>query len=174
MTPVDLLKWFFLLFMAGPVVAALLAFRGPPGLRGPARWFLFGACLANAAATIACVSLATRTSSSGIGNGVFYLMAIPPAFLTVLWWGVWRGIARFEYLETLAPDLRRAEELEDIERSLEQARSSLAQAERKVEGWLVSGEERDRLRFEIGTLRSLIANLEQQRKARIPRTVPVA
>jgi len=168
MLPGDLIGWFFMLFVAAPVAAVLVAFRGPPGLRPPARWLLFSACLGNAAATVACLKAAAAKPSSGIGNGVFYLVALPVAFLTVVWWGMWRAARRSAYLETLPPDLRRSEEVQDLESGLEQARKDLARAERRAQGWVISGDERGRLRDEIAGLRSLIANLEQERLKRMP------
>jgi len=167
MLPTDLIKWFCTLFVVWPIVAAVAAFRGPPALQASARWLLLAAWLANAAAAVACLKQSVATPSSGIGNGVFLLVAIPFALLAVLWWGVWRAACRHAYLQTLPPDLRRVEELEDIERSLESARKSVARAEGRVKSWLISGEERDRLRSEIDGLQSLIANLEQERAKRI-------
>jgi hypothetical protein len=154
----DLLKWFFMLFVAGPVLAAVAVFRAPLLLRRFARWLLLSAWVANAAATIECVR-----RSFNPPTGIFLLVAMPFAFFAIIWFGVWRAAARHEYLQTLPPDLRRVEELEDIEHGLEAARKNLAQCERRVKSWLISGDDRERLRLEIDGLQSLIANLEQQR-----------
>jgi hypothetical protein len=163
MQPTDLLKAFFTLFVVAPAVAAVPAFKGPPLVRQVSRWVLLAAWLAHAAATIACLSYAFAQPSSGIGNGVFLLVAIPVAFFTLVWFGIWRAARRHEYVQSLPPDLRRVEELADIERSLEGATRNLAQAERRVDSWLISSEERVHLRDEIAMLKGVIARLEQQR-----------
>jgi hypothetical protein len=167
MQPSDVLKWFFTLFVVAPAAAAVPAFKGPPLLRQVSRWVLLGAWLAHAAATIACLRYAFSKPSSGIGNGVFLLVAIPVAFFAMLWFGFWRAARRQDYVQSLPADLRRVEEMADIESSLAGATRSLARAERRVDSWLISGEERDRLRDEIMTLRALIATLEQQRAERV-------
>src|SRR5947208_9434642 len=76
MLPSDLLEWFFILFVLAPAAAAILAFKGPPPVRPIARWVLLSAWLAHAAATLACLRYAVAKPSSGIGNGVFFLVAI--------------------------------------------------------------------------------------------------
>src|SRR5205814_10565737 len=126
MLPSYLLQAFFILFVAAPIVAASLAFKGPPFLRQIARMGLLCAWLAQAAATIACVRYAFAKPSSGIGNGVFLLVAIFTALLAVIWFGIWRGARRHEYVRSLPPDLRRDEELADIARALAAASESLA------------------------------------------------
>ena len=166
MLPTDLLKAFFMLFVAAPAAAAVLAFTGPPAVRQIARWLLFGAWLAHSAATFTCLKHAFAKPSSGMGNGVFLLIAIAPALLAVLWFGFWRAARRHEYVQSLSPDLRRVEELVDIERSLDAATKSLRQSERRLDSWFISGEERARLREEVDMLRSTIATLEQQRTGR--------
>ena len=167
MSPSDLLQTAFLLFVAAPVVAAILAFKGPPLVRQIARIVLLCAWLAQAAATMGCVRYAFAEPSSGIGNGVFLLVAIFTALFAVIWFGLWRGARRHEYVQSLPPDLRRVEELADIERGLEAANENLASMERKVERWGISGDERSRLRLEIATVKSTIATLEQERAKRI-------
>lgn len=167
MQPTDVLTGFFTLFVVAPAVAAVPAFKGPPLVRQVSRWILLGAWLAHAAATIACLRYAVAQPSTGIGNGVFLLIAIPVALFTLLWFGVWRAARRHEYVQSLPTDLRRVEELADIERGLEGATRNLAQAERRVDSWLISSEERVRLRDEIATLKAVIATLEQQRAERV-------
>jgi hypothetical protein len=167
MLPTDLLKAFFVLFVAAPAAAAVLAFTGPPAVRQVARWLLLGGWLAHSAATFTCLRYAFAKPSSGIGNGVFFLIAIPAALLAVLWFGIWRAATRHEYVQSLPPDLRRVEELADIERSLDAATTSLRQSERRLDSWFISGEERARLRVEADLLRSTIATLERQRTGRM-------
>ena len=167
MLPSDLLKWFFILFVLAPAVAAILVFKGPPPVRQIARWVLLSAWLAHAAATLACLRYGVAKPSSGIGNGVFFLVAIPVAFFAVLCFGIWRAARRHEYVQSLPPDLRRVEELADIERGLEAATKSLAQSERRLDGWFLSSEERARLRADVDMLRYTIRTLEQERVKRI-------
>jgi hypothetical protein len=167
MLPSDLLQAAFILFVAAPVVAAILAFKGPPLVRQIARIVLLCAWLAQAAATIACLRYAFAKPSSGIGNGVLIFVAIPTALFAVLWFGIWRAARRHEYVQALPPDLRRIEELADIERGLEAANKNLASMERRVDSWGISGDERNRLRLDIATLKGAIATLEQQRAKRM-------
>src|SRR5438552_2120275 len=94
MLPSDLLEWFFILFVLAPAAAAILAFKGPPPVRPIARWVLLSAWLAHAAATLACLRYAVAKPSSGIGNGVFFLVAIPVAFFAVICFGIWRAARR--------------------------------------------------------------------------------
>jgi hypothetical protein len=166
MLPSDLLQAAFILFVAAPVVAAILAFKGPPVLRQVARIVLLCAWLAQGAATIACLWYGFGKPSSGIGNGVLLFVAIPTALFAVVWFGLWRGARRHEYVQSLPPDLRRVEELADIEHGLEAANENLASMERRVESWGISSDERSRLRLNIATLKSAIAALEQERAKR--------
>jgi hypothetical protein len=166
MLPSDLIKWFIVLFVTVPVLAAIVAFQGPLLLRPIARWVLLGAWLAHAAATFACLKYAFAEPSSGIGSGVFLLVAIPVSFFAVLWFGIWRGARRHAYVQSLPPPERRYEELQDIERALEATTKNLQQAQRKVDSWSVSSEESARLRFEIDLLKSSIAHLKQERAKR--------
>jgi hypothetical protein len=166
MLPTDLLKVFFNLFVLAPVAAAILAFKGPPVVRQIARWVLLIAWLAHGAAVLACLRYAFGKPSSGIGNGVFLLVAIPVALFAVLWFGVWRAARRHEYVQSLPPAQRRYAELEDIEQGLEAATQSLRQSERRLDSWLIGSEERARLRDQIDLLRSTIARLEQERAKR--------
>jgi hypothetical protein len=167
MSPSDLLQAAFMLFVVAPVVAAILAFKGSPLVRQIARMVLLGAGVAQAAATIACIRYAFVKPSSGIGNGVFLLVAIPTALFAVVWLGIWRGARRQEYVQSLPPGLRRSEELADIESGLEAANKNLATMERRIAGWFISGEERNRLREDIGLLKTTIARLEQERVKRM-------
>jgi hypothetical protein len=167
MLPTDLISAFFTLFVVAPIAAAILAFKGPPPVRQIARWVLLSAWLAHTAAVLACLRYAFVAPSSGIGNGVFLLLAMPFALFAVLAFGVWRAARRQEYVQSLPPAERRVAELEDIERGLESAARSLRQSERKVNSWFISSEERTRLREEIDLIRSTIARLEQERAKRV-------
>lgn len=167
MTPADLIKWYFLAFVSTPVLAAILAFKGDPSIRFIARAVLLVSAVANAAATAACVRHAFATPSSGIGNQIFLLVALPVAFLAVLWFGLWKAARRHAYVQSLPPGQREYAELEDIERALEAARNTLAWTERRLEKWLISSEERERLRNQAGIIRESIANLELERAKRL-------
>jgi hypothetical protein len=167
MRPTDLLEAFLFLFVLAPAAAAILAFKGPPPVRQIARWVLLCAWLAHAAATLACLRYAFAEPSSGIGNGVFLLVAIPVALFAVLCFGFWRAARRHEYVQSLPPGPRRVEELADIERSLEAATKSLKRHERRVDSWFIGSEERARLRVDIDMLRSTVATLEQERAKRV-------
>jgi len=167
MLPSDLLQAFFTLFVLAPAAAAYLAFKGPPLVRQISRWLLLSASLAHAAATFSCLKYAFAKPSSGIGNGVFFLVAIPVAFFAILWFGIWRAARRHEYVRSLPPGPRRVEELADIERGLEAAAKSLAQSERRLDSWFVSSEEHARLRTDVDMLRYTIRTLEQERAKRI-------
>jgi hypothetical protein len=167
MSPADLISYFFLLFVLAPVVAAILAFKGPPGVRSLARVVLLFSWLANAAATLACLRYAFARPSSGIGNGVLLLPAIPLAVLALLWFGIWRAARRHAYVQSLPPAERRVEELSDIDRALEAAKSSLARARRRLDRWFIGSEESGRLRDEIGILETSIATLEAERAKRL-------
>jgi hypothetical protein len=168
MLPSDLLQAYFTMFVIAPAFAAILAFKGPPLLRQISRWVLLGAWLAHGAATLACLryAFAGPSSSSGIGNGVFLFPAIPLAFFAILSFVFWRGARRYEYLQTLPPDLRRAEELKDIEEGLAGARKSLERCKRRLDSWTISGEEREQLKIEIDLIESTILSLERQRAER--------
>jgi hypothetical protein len=167
MLPSDLLQAFFTLFVLAPAAAAYLAFKGPPLVRQISRWLLLSAWLAHAAATFACLKYAFAKPSSGIGNGVFLLVAIPVAFFAILWFAIWRAARRHEYVQSLPPGPRRMEELVDIERGIEAAAKSLAQSERKLDSWFISSEESARLRNEVDLLRYTIATLKQERAKRV-------
>jgi hypothetical protein len=166
MQPSDLIKWFVTLFVMTPVLAALLAFQGPLVLRPIARFILLAAWMAHAAATLACLKYAFGPPASGIGNGVFLLIAIPVGLFAVIWFGIWRGARRHAYVQSLPPAERRHEELQDIERSIEAATSSLERARRRLESWFLSSEERERLKWEIDTLEGAIYNLKLERAKR--------
>jgi hypothetical protein len=167
MLPSDLLKAFFALFVLAPAAAAVVVFKGPPVVRQVARYVLLVASLAHSGAVVAFLKYAFAKPSSGIGNGVFLLLAIPVGLFAIFWFAFWRAARRYEYEQSLSPDLRRAEELEDIEGALEAARRNLESAERRVGSWLIGSEERQRLRDQIELLKSAIANLEQERAKRL-------
>jgi hypothetical protein len=97
MTPADLIGWFFLSFVVAPVGAAVLSFRGPASIRPLARAGLLFAALANMAAAAACCWYAFARPSSGIGNQVLLLVAIPIAVLAVVWFAFWRAARRHAY-----------------------------------------------------------------------------
>ena len=166
MSPSDVLQYAFLLFVVAPVPAAVLAFKGPPAFRQIARAVLFLAWLALTAATIACLWYAFGKPSSGIGNQVLVLVAIPLALFAYLWFALWRGARRQAYVQSLPPAERRVEELADIERGLEGAKKNLASCESRLDRWGISRDDRQRLEFEIGVLKMAIAKLEDERAKR--------
>src|SRR3981189_489580 len=94
MDPGQVLSNAFFLFFVLPVPAAVVAFKGPPAFRQIARIILFCAWLALTAATLACVWYAFGKPSSGIGNQVLLLPAIPVAIFSFIWFGVWRDGGR--------------------------------------------------------------------------------
>jgi len=148
----------------------VLAFNGAPSMRSGARAILVVSWLGNAVATVACVRHAFARPSTGIGNQVFLLVALPVAFFTILWFALWRAASRHAYVQSLPDGLRRVEELADIERSLEAAMNSLASDEQRLKSWTIDGEEREQLRFNIGILRTTIARLEEERAKRLEPT----
>jgi hypothetical protein len=166
MSPSDLLSNAFLLFIVVPVPAAVLAFKGPPALRQIARIVLLCAWLALTAATLACLWYAFGKPSSGIGNQVLVLVAIPIAVFACIWFAFWRGARRHAYVQSLPPEERRVEELVDIERGLEGAKRNLASCQRRLDAWGTSREERQRLEFEIDMLEMSIRKLEEERAKR--------
>ena len=166
MSPGDLLSHAFFLFVVVPVPAAFVAFKGPPAFRQIARIILFCAWLALTAATLACVWYAFGKPSSGIGNQVLLLPAIPVAIFAFIWFGVWRAARRHEYVQSLPPAERRVEELADIERALEAATKNLESCKRKLDRWLISSDDRQRLEFEIDMLEMSIRKLEEERAKR--------
>ena len=166
MSPGDLLSHAFFLFVVVPVPAAFVAFKGPPAFRQIARVILFCAWLALTAATLACLWYAFGKPSSGIGNQVLVLVAIPVAIFAFLWFGLWRAARRHEYVQSLPPAERRVEELADIERGLEGAKKNLQSCKRRLDRWGISSEDRQRLRFEISMLETAIAKLEEERAKR--------
>src|ERR1700682_66073 len=163
MTPSDLLQFGFFVFVVAPVVAAILSFKASPPIRQAARYVLLVNWLAYGAATLACLYLAFFKQSSGIGNGVFLIIAIPVALIGVIAFGVWKAAIRHGYVQSLPPDLRRVEELVDIERALEAMRASLASAEKKHAGFWTSASERRQLEVEISAMKSSIRSLEEAR-----------
>jgi preprotein translocase subunit SecY len=163
MTPSQLLQIGFYVFVVAPVVAAILSFKGPPPLRQASRYVLLVNWLAYGGATLACLYLAFFKQSSGIGNGVFLIIAIPVALIAVIVFGVWKAAIRYGYVQSLPPDLRRVEELVDIERALEAMRTGLASAEKKHASFWTSASERRRLEAEISMMKSSIRSLEEAR-----------
>jgi len=167
MNPSDLIGWYFMLFVSAPVLATIVAFKGAPSIRWIAQPVLLVSAVANAAATAVLVRHAFGKPSSGIGNGVLLFVALPAAFLAILWFGLWKAARRHAYVQSLPPGQREHAELEDIERALEAARDSLARAQSRLKKWLISSEERDRLRDEIGLLEMSIRHLEVERAKRL-------
>jgi hypothetical protein len=167
MAPAELLKTSISLLVIAPIPAAILAFKGPPGIRRIARYVLLLSWLAYGAAVLVCLWLAFgRRPSSGIGNQVLVLVAIPLAAVGAVWLTLWRAARRHDYVQSLPTAERAVEELADIERGIEGATKNLAAAERRVSRWGISSEERERLRFEISTMKSVIAQLESERAKR--------
>jgi len=167
MTPADLIKYFVLLFLFGPGLASVLAFKGPEGVRPLARAVLLLSSLANGGAALACIRYAFAKPSTGIGNQVLLLPVIPLAILTSVWFALWRAARRHAYVQSLPPEGRRVEELSDIDRALEATRRSLTRARRKLDSRFVGSEESERLRDEIGTLESSVATLQAERAKRL-------
>ncbi len=90
MLPSDLIKIAFYLFGIAPILAAVLAFKGPPVVRTIARFVLLVAWLGYGVATVSCLWLAFgKRPSSGIGNQVFLLFAIPLTVVGVVWFALW-------------------------------------------------------------------------------------
>ena len=166
MTPSDVLSHAITLCVFAPPVAAVLAFKGGESLRVVSRVVLLCGWLACSAATLALLRYAFAKPSSGIGNQVLLFPALIAGFFAIVWFNVWRAARRHAYVISLPPDERRVEELHDIDRALEAARKSLEQAERRARKWLISSDERERLRDEISMLQSSIFNLEQERAKR--------
>lgn len=168
MLPADIIKVAVYLFGVAPIVALVLAFKGTPPVRTVARFVLLLAFTAYGAATVTCLWLALgKRPSSGIGNGVFLLFTIPLIPVGIVWFAFWRAARRYAYEQSLPPDLRRIEELDDIERAIDVATKALAAAERKVERWTIDSEERARLRFEISMLKSTLQKLQEARAMRL-------
>ena len=175
MQPSHIIVAAFWVMIAAPLLAAFVAFSAAPSLRHLARVVLFLAWLSCGATTAACLWLAFgRPQTGGIGNQVFVLVAIPVAIAGFVWVAVWRAARRYAWEQSLPPDLRRIEELEDIERAIEMATKQLAKAERRVDGWFIDAPERQRLREEISMLQVFLARLEQARAERQPRPTSAA
>jgi hypothetical protein len=166
MNPSDLIGWYFMLFVSAPVVAAIVAFKGGPSIRWIAQTVLLVSAVANAVATAALLWHAFARPSSGIGNGVLLFAALPVAFLTALWFGLWKAARRHAWVQSLPQGQREYAELEDIERALEAARESLARAQTRLKKWLIGSDERDGLQDEISLLESSIRHLEIERAKR--------
>src|SRR5258705_8346853 len=90
MQPADLFRTAFYLFVLAPAVATVLAFKGPRSVWPIARGVLLLGWLGDAAGTVACLWYAFAKPQSGIGNGVFLLVAIPIALFALIGFGVWR------------------------------------------------------------------------------------
>ena len=95
--PADLIVFSLGIAIAVPLVATVLAFGGDAGLRKIGRWVLGAAWLACAAGVAGFIWLSTRPSS-GIGSGVFLLVAFVPALLGFIWFIVWKIARRMEAL----------------------------------------------------------------------------
>lgn len=79
------------LLVAGPIIAAVLAFKAPPPIDTFARYYLLLTWLAYGSATAWCLWACFVKPSSGIGNGVFLLIAIPLSVITGILFSVWRS-----------------------------------------------------------------------------------
>jgi hypothetical protein len=86
----------FLLLVAGPVVAGILAAKAPPPTATLARLYLLLAWLAYGAATGWCLwtCFFVRSTVASIGNGVFFIIAIPLAVVTGIIFSVWLATNR--------------------------------------------------------------------------------
>ena len=148
--------------IAAPAVAAVLSFLPNASLRRTGRWLLVFGWVTCAAAVIGCIWLATR-ESSGIGNHVFFLVAIVPAVLGAIWFMVWSIARRLEFLRSLPPAQRMVEERKDIEKSIELVSRDLRRQERRARSWFLPAKEKKRLEAEVMMLRMTLARLEEKR-----------
>jgi len=96
-----------------------------------------------------------------------WLVAVPFAVLTIVWFAFWRGARRHAYVQSLPPAERRYEELADIERGLEAATQTLARTERRLKGWTLGSEEREQLQLERKMLQMSMRKLEEERAKRL-------
>ena len=84
----------FLLLVVGPVVAGMLAAKASPPVSTFARHYLLLTWLAYGAATGWCLWTCFFVRSTGIGNGVFLIIAIPLGVITGVLFSVWRATDR--------------------------------------------------------------------------------
>ena len=124
MNPSDVIRWTIVLFVFVPLLAAIVAFSGGQALRQLARGVLLAAFVGHLAAVLGCLAMAMGKPSSGIGNQVFLLFTLPLGAVGAVWFAVWRGARRAEYLGTLPPADRADEERRDLERAAEAMRKS--------------------------------------------------
>ena len=149
-----------------PLIGAVLAFMPDASVRRAGRWILVPAWLFCLAALIACIRLALQKPSTGIGNHIFFLIAIVPGFLGVAWFAVWRVARRVDYVKSLPPERRRVEELVDIDKAIEVTARDLRRSEQRVNSFFISSKERKRLRAEIPLLRMTLEQLKSKRAKR--------
>ncbi|WP_375768333.1 hypothetical protein NR798_42740 [Archangium gephyra] len=162
----DIFQLAFLLLVVAPIAAMFLSFKGSPGVRRLSRFILLAAWLVYGIATLACLWAGFFKPSTGIGHGIFLIIAIPVGIVAGIGFSVWRAAHRHEYVLSLPPDMRRHEELIDIDRGLEAARASLASAQSKLGKWGQSASDRRRLEAEISAARFTIQSLEKARAER--------
>jgi hypothetical protein len=165
-TPLQQLVFFVLFGL--PVTAMFLAFKGSPGIRRASRYVVALTWLAYGAATAWCLWVVFFKPSTGVGvgNGIFLIIALPVGLFAGINFTVWRAALRHEYVQSLPPDLRRQEELIDIENGLESARATLASAQSKLGGWGLSAEKRRQLEAQAAAARFTIRSLEEARAKR--------
>jgi hypothetical protein len=165
MQPADVIVIFLGITVAVPLVAAVLSFMPNARVRKVARSVLAAAWVACGAAVIACVWMSGR-KSAGIGNHIFLLVAAGPAILGFIWFVVWRAARRHDHLQSLSPEVRRLEEVSDIQEGLELLRRELREKRRRRDSWLTSSSERARLHAEISLLEITLGRLEAEHAKR--------
>jgi hypothetical protein len=84
----------FYVLVVGPIIATVLAFKAPPPADTFARYYLLLTWLVYGAATAWCLWTGFFKPSSGIGNGVFLIIAIPLSVITGIAFSVWRAAHR--------------------------------------------------------------------------------
>jgi hypothetical protein len=163
MNPGDLVAAALFAIVILPVAPAVLAFMPDDRARAIGRWGLALAWLVCGALVIACIWASTR-ESSGIGSGVFVLVAFVPAIPGLVWFIVWKIARRRAYLDSLPPEERRVEELGDVVSSLESIRRDLPRKRSRANSFWVSSKERKRLRTEIAMMEMMLPRLEAERE----------
>ncbi|AKJ00360.1 hypothetical protein ATI61_104234 [Archangium gephyra] len=164
--PSALLQLGFYALIVGPIIAGVLAFKASLPTGTYARLYLVFTWLLYGAATAWCLWACFFKPSSGIGNGVFLLIALPLGLVTGIVFSVWRAANRHDSVRSLPPDQRRGEELADIERGLELARESLRSAESRLNSFWVPGKKRAELETQAAAARFTIRQLEEQKAKR--------
>jgi preprotein translocase subunit SecY len=91
-----ILQLIFLLVVVAPFLSLFLAFSSSQGTRQFARFILFWAWLGYGAGTLWCLWQAFAGKSSGIGNGVFLIIAIPVGVVAMILFSVWTAAHRHE------------------------------------------------------------------------------